>query len=139
MKLGTILVVEDSTNWRELLRAIFMSNYEIEDVCNVQEAEDKINRISYQLVITNLQLRPIANVSDQLGLSVIEKIQESAPGTPCIILTGSDQEKQREVQAFCDARYSAKISVLGKGVENLYMELRDRVTKYLGTATLEMP
>lgn len=135
MKLATILVVEDNTSWRELLQAIFRSDYQVEDASNAQEAAEKIHKGHYQLVITNLQLRPISNVSDQLGLTVLEKLQENAPGTPCIILTGSDHEKQRQVQAFCDARYGARISVLGKGSEDLYTRLRDRVKAFLRTET----
>jgi DNA-binding NtrC family response regulator len=123
----TILIVEDNSNWRDLLQDLLKPDYEIEGVSNVQEAEDKLKSRRFGLVITNLQLGSLAGIADQLGLVVIEMLQESAPGTPCIVLTGSAQEQREQVQNFCNTRYNAHIWVMGKGIENLYAELRSKV------------
>jgi DNA-binding NtrC family response regulator len=128
MNSKSILVVEDNPNWRDLLKVLLRPDYEIEDVGSVQDAEDKLKSRRFGLVITNLQLGPFVGIADQLGLTVIEKLQEYAPGTPCIILTGSDHEKQKQVQAFCNMRYGGRVWVVGKGIENLYKELRNRIS-----------
>lgn len=132
MSSEAILVVEDNSNWRNLLRDLLRPDYEIEDASNVQEAEVRLKSRSFDLVITNLQLGSLAGIADQLGLMVIEKLQESAPGTPCIILTGSGQVNQEQVRNFCNTRYNANIWVMGKGSENLYTELRSRVKGVFG-------
>jgi CheY-like chemotaxis protein len=127
----TILVVEDNGRWRDLLRVLFRPQYQVEEASSFRDAEARLKDQQFGLVITNLQLGSFVDVDDEMGLMVVETLQDSAPGTPCIILTGSDQTKQKQVRNFCEAKYNAPIWVMGKGSDNLYKELLRRVTETL--------
>lgn len=125
----TILIVEDQRNWRELLKVLLRHlDYDIEEVSNIDEAEAKLSELEFSLVITNLQLNAFSDIPDQLGLTVIDTLQTHSPKTPCIILTASNEEKQKQLETYCRKRHHKDVPVLLKDSPNLRSELKRVVT-----------
>jgi len=125
----TILVVDDRSNWRELLKAVFASSeggYIVQTADSLAEAMGMLDKHDFGLVITNLGLEPVRGSFDRSGLRVVDKLQQLAPGTPCIVLTAFDETIREQVENYC-ARYNAPIWVVWKWGSTVYKDLKDKV------------
>jgi DNA-binding NtrC family response regulator len=134
---ATVLVVDDRANWRELLTAIFVNSeegYSVKTAASLADASVLIEKHQFSLVITNLGLEPKRGSYDRSGLQVVEKLQQLAPGTPCIILTAYDDAVRDQVQGYCK-RYEAPIKVMWKWGTNVYRDLKETASFALGVSS----
>lgn len=127
--LKQILIIDDMTNWRNLLKAILDTTeegYLVQTAASLTEALDLLGKKQYGLVITNLGLRPERGSFDRSGLDIIDKLQELSPKTPCIIITAFDEDIRGQVEDYC-RRYSTPIWVMWKWDREVRRELRKKV------------
>ena len=78
-----ILVVDDEqTVCNSIKKILSRKGYEVDDSLNVAEAIDKINKTSYDLVITDLMMPKTS------GMELLEIIKENYPELDVIMITG---------------------------------------------------
>ncbi len=78
-----ILIVEDDIAFLKMLSTFLeRQGYKVSGVSSVQEAKLRIKEIDFPLIITDLKL------PDDTGISLLEYVKESAPGTGVILMTG---------------------------------------------------
>jgi YesN/AraC family two-component response regulator len=91
--MAKILIVEDSTFFRRLLKETLLSQYpkfEISEAPNAEEALKKINGFTPDLIFVDIRL------PGESGLDFTRKIKSSYPSIPVIILTSYDLPEYRE-------------------------------------------
>jgi len=77
-----ILIVEDDIAFLKMLSTFLeRQGYEVSGVSSVQEAKLRIEETDFPLIITDLKL------PDDTGISLLEYVKESAPGTGVILMT----------------------------------------------------
>lgn len=77
-----ILIVDDEPNVRFILaRTLRKEEYIIDEAANGSEALDKLNQDAYDLILLDLQMKPVD------GLQVLSEVRKHAPDTIVIILT----------------------------------------------------
>jgi len=84
-----ILVVEDQTQWQDLLRVLLRA-YDVIIVDNCEDAEEILNSQDIRLAIVNMNLRNTAPTmpNDRLGYDVLELIHKEYSSLPRIVITG---------------------------------------------------
>ncbi|MGR3179445.1 MAG: hybrid sensor histidine kinase/response regulator [Candidatus Anammoxibacter sp.] len=102
MKLGKILIVDDSINTREIEKSVLESyGYSVDVAEDGIDAIGKTNGCQYDLVVTDIEM-PRMN-----GFSLTEKLRQNSEykNTPIIILTSREKEedKRRGMQAGANA------------------------------------
>lgn len=86
---NTILVVEDRADWQDILcSTLEQQGHSPHAATNYQAALAALDDAAFNLAVVDPVL-DMANRFNRDGLSVIQKIKESQPGLPVIILTGS--------------------------------------------------
>lgn len=86
---NNILVVEDRSDWQDILcTALTQYGYKPLSAVSYQEAVTTLNRETFALAVVDPVL-DMANRFNRDGLSVIQKIRDSQPNLPVVILTGS--------------------------------------------------
>ena len=91
--MANILIVEDSTFFRRLLKEMLLSRYpklNISEALNAEEALRKINGFTPDLIFVDIRL------SGESGLDFTRKIKSTHPNIPVIILTSYDLPEYRE-------------------------------------------
>ena len=91
--MGKILIVEDSTIFRTLLKDTLLSKYpkmEISEALSAEEAIKKVNGFTPDLIFVDIQL------PGESGLDFTRKIKSTHPDIPIIILTSYDLPEYRE-------------------------------------------
>jgi DNA-binding NtrC family response regulator len=109
---GKILIVEDLTDWRELLQGILQrEGYEVESTATLQEAQDHINQVrDLDLAILDIRLVE-TDEANQDGMRLLGELHEQRTDAfPCaftkvIMFTGhgtmeSQRKAFREFHAF---------------------------------------
>ena len=89
-----ILIVEDSTLFRTLLKETLLAQYpkmEISEASNAEEALKKMNGFTPDLIFVDIGL------PGESGLDFTREIKSTHPGIPIIILTSYDLPEYREV------------------------------------------
>jgi DNA-binding NtrC family response regulator len=125
----TILIVDDRTNWRNLLKTIFTASereYSVQTASDIAEADKLLSQNQFGLVITNLGLEPAGGSFDRSGLKVVDKLQEKSPGTPCIIFTAFDASIREQIENYC-TRYKAPVWVMWKWDASIYKDITEKV------------
>ena len=88
-QLDKILVVEDRTDWQDILcTTLAQQGYTPHSAFSHQEAVTSLESESFSLAVVDPVLDKI-NRFNRDGISVIQKIRETQPKLPVIILTGS--------------------------------------------------
>ena len=78
-----ILIVDDEqTVCNSVKKILSRKGYEVDDSLNVEEAIDKINKTSYDLVITDLMMPKTS------GMELLEIVKENYPELDVIMITG---------------------------------------------------
>ncbi|RMF04562.1 MAG: response regulator, partial [Chloroflexi bacterium] len=86
---NTILVVEDRADWQDILcSTLEQHGHTPHAATNYQAALAALDGTPFNLAVVDPVL-DMANRFNRDGLSVIQKIKDSQPGLPVIILTGS--------------------------------------------------
>ena len=84
-----ILVVEDRADWRDILQTTLLGQgFTVHSAASYQEALAIMNTQEFRLAIIDPVLDK-ANRFNRDGISVIQKLRESHPHVPVVILTGS--------------------------------------------------
>ena len=89
-----ILIVEDSTFFRTLLKETLLAQYpkmEISEASNAEQALKKMNGFTPDLIFVDIGL------PGESGLDFTREIKSTHPGIPIIILTSYDLPEYREV------------------------------------------
>jgi len=95
-----ILIVEDSTFFRKLLKEALSARYpeiEISEAPNAEEALKKVNGFTPDLIFVDIGL------PGESGLDLTRKTREMHPDIPIIILTSYDLPEYREAAMECQA------------------------------------
>ncbi|MGI8905810.1 MAG: response regulator transcription factor [Candidatus Sumerlaeaceae bacterium] len=78
-----VLIVDDNRIYREAFRRnLLLQNYAVEEAEDTQEALQKVNETTPDVVITDLQMR-----TETEGLELIKSIKTSSPLTPIIMIS----------------------------------------------------
>ena len=78
-----VLVVDDERSIRRTLREILLfENYEVEEAEDGQEAVTKVETTQYDVIIMDIKMPKLD------GLEALERIQNIAPDTPVIMISG---------------------------------------------------
>jgi CheY-like chemotaxis protein len=88
-----VLIVEDSTFFRMLLKETLLSQYpkmDISEVPNAEEALKKVNGFTPDLIFVDIRL------PGESGLDFTRKMKSKYPDIPIIILTSYDLPEYRE-------------------------------------------
>jgi PAS domain S-box-containing protein len=88
-----VLVVDDETNIRNLLRVVLhKSNFRLIEAVNGADAMDRINELKENLnfIITDMHMPQLD------GLELIRKVKQVMPGLPIIVMTGRMEAGERE-------------------------------------------
>jgi DNA-binding NtrC family response regulator len=94
-KYGSILVVDDQENWRNLLTEILTSDgHIVKTAANVQEAENALQESSFDIATIDMRLVDEKNGNVD-GLRVLKKAKELHPNLKAIILTGYPDNEQK--------------------------------------------
>ena len=91
--MAKILIVENSTFFRRLLKETLLSQYpkmEISEAPNAEEAFKKVNGFTPDLMFVDIRL------PGESGLDFTRKIKSTHPNIPVIILTSYDFPEYRE-------------------------------------------
>ena len=91
--MAKVLVVEDSTFFRTLLKETLLSQYPKMDILeapNAEEAFKKVNALSPDLIFVDIRL------PGESGLDFTRKIKSKHPKLPIILLTSYDLPEYRE-------------------------------------------
>lgn len=91
--MAKVLIVEDSTFFRRLLKETLLSQYPQMDILeapNAEEALKKMNEFTPDLIFVDIRL------PGESGLDFTRKIKSMYPNIPIIILTSYDLPEYRE-------------------------------------------
>ena len=91
--MAKILIVENSTLFRRLLKETLLSRYpkmEISEAPNAEEASKRVNGFTPDLMFVDIRL------PGESGLDFTRKIKNTHPNIPVIILTSYDFPEYRE-------------------------------------------
>jgi len=91
--MATILIVEDSTFFRQLLKETLFSQWpklDISEAPSAEEALKKVNALRPDLIFVDIRL------PGESGLEFTRKIKSTHPNIPIIILTSYDLPEYRE-------------------------------------------
>jgi CheY-like chemotaxis protein len=97
-----ILIVEDSTFFRRLLKETLLSQcpeIDISEAPNAEEALNKVNGFSPDLIFVDIRL------PGESGLDFTRKMKSTHPDIPIIILTSYDLPEYREAAKNYHADY----------------------------------
>ncbi|UCD64630.1 MAG: response regulator [Candidatus Zixiibacteriota bacterium] len=78
----TILIVDDEEIIREFLFEVLNESYQISVACDGDEAIEKIQDESYDLIITDLKMPKVS------GEEVVRFAREADPGSKVIVISG---------------------------------------------------
>jgi CheY-like chemotaxis protein len=106
---GYILVVDDQPQWCEVLKDYLKDEgYYVEVANSKEEAVECLQGRPYDLVITNLHLRPpISGISlhpqsDYQGVRVVEAVHKYARGTPCVVISTRPHGLKQHLDRFAE-------------------------------------
>jgi len=104
-----VLCVDDHHDTSEMLQLLLAEeNYEVHTAATMEEACSRAEKFSYDLYVLDKRL------PDGTGLELCEKLNDLAPGVPCIFYTGDAYEvHRREAMAAGAAAYVAKPNIEG--------------------------
>jgi YesN/AraC family two-component response regulator len=91
--MAKVLIVEDSTFFRRLLKETLLSQYpkmDISEAPNAEEALKKVNGFTPDLIFVDIRL------PGESGLDFTRKMKSKYPDIPIIILTSYDLPEYRE-------------------------------------------
>jgi len=91
--MAKILIVEDSTFFRRLLKETLLSQYpklDISEAPNAEEALKQVNGFAPDLIFVDIRL------PGESGLDFTRKIKSKHPNIPIIVLTSYDLPEYRE-------------------------------------------
>ncbi len=112
IEMKKILIVDDSSGIREILKLLLNSKYLVKEAENGQEALDKISAENFDLVISDIEMPP--GIS---GIEIAERIKKDFPDLPLIIMSG------------VIGSYKEQISSLGVSFLNKPFLLKEVTTK----------
>ena len=85
-----ILIVDDDTRIRTLLKKFLSDNgYRTSGAANVSEAEEKMNALTYDMLVLDIMMPGIT------GLQFTEKLREKHNNIPILLLTARAEVEQR--------------------------------------------
>ena len=129
-----VLIVDDATDWRDLLNAsLSRLKYQVEVAADYQEALEKLETSPPELVIVDLRLDP-TDESNRDGMKLLEELNKRKINALVVTGYGTSILKQR-AQSLEAITFIEK-SVLGRNLEKLRnivkqifeeMEARDNV------------
>ncbi len=86
---SNILVVEDRADWQDIVCSTLVSEgYQARPVASYEEAMSAIQENKFDVAIID----PVLDMDNRFnrdGLGVLQKISETQPGTPIVVITGS--------------------------------------------------
>ena len=97
-----VLIVEDSTFFRQLLKETLLFGFRKMDISEARNAEEAIKKIETSppdLAFIDIKLPGLD------GLELTRKIKAQYPNIPIIILTSYDLPEYREAASQCQANY----------------------------------
>ena len=97
-----VLIVEDSTFFRQLLKETLLFGFRKMDISEARNAEEAIKKIETSppdLAFIDIKL------PGEDGLELTRKIKAQYPNIPIIILTSYDLPEYREAASQCQANY----------------------------------
>lgn len=90
---GTILVVDDHSNWRDLLSTLLESDgHRIITASNVEEARVQLRDNDFDIAV--LDMRLVDDVFDVGGMLLLREAKRLRPSMKAIILTGFPDPEQ---------------------------------------------
>lgn len=112
---GTILFVDDSASWYEAVSDLLEDEYTVVWAKNKMDAISKLEAHDFDLIITNLNLKPNFPVLDGDGYSLLEVLKEKRPEIPRIVLSALKEpatpsamaEKVSELYSFYKVKHVA--------------------------------
>lgn len=118
-----VLVVEDDAVYKHLLMAWLHQGdgFEPDAVGSLAEARARLRTEGFDAILLDL------NLGDSSGLDTLETLQELAPSTPIVILTGMGDEEQGV--AAVEAGAQEYLTKSGVGADELRQELRIAVAR----------
>ena len=88
-----ILVVDDDAGLREQLKtSLIRQRYEVDGVCNGEEALDRLFESLYDLIVLDIML------PKKDGLVVLKELRKAGISTPVIMLT-TEASRERRLEA----------------------------------------
>lgn len=86
---GHVLVVEDNTEWRKILRDFLdEEGFKVRDVSDYEGAREALRQHPFQLATIDINLRESPKLRE--GERLLRHIRESYRDMPCIVITGAD-------------------------------------------------
>jgi DNA-binding NtrC family response regulator len=80
--MASVLVVDDEAGLRDSLRrALMRQGYSVEDASSCREAIDKLEKTSFDLLLTDLRLK------DRSGLDLLTYARQNRPGMRIVVMT----------------------------------------------------
>ena len=95
------LVVDDSPIWCRIYKKVAeQHDFIVDDATSLDEAENFLSKSHYALVITDVSLKK--NIPNQDGLLICERIKNEGWKTKVIIITGTVDPKELEIEPYRD-------------------------------------
>jgi DNA-binding NarL/FixJ family response regulator len=127
--MAKILIVEDNTFFRRLLKETLLSQYpkmDISEALNAEEALKKVNGFTPDLIFVDIRL------PGESGLEFTRKTKRLYPDLPIIILTSYDLPEYREaVREYQADHFLSKDSTTKKKILDLVKSILEK--KRIGT------
>jgi len=90
--MADILVVDDDDVIRDTLCELLSTNYSCQSADTAEEALAKLEAQSFDVVLTDITMPGLS------GAELLDKVVETYPGTPVIIISGlTDQEQAQSL------------------------------------------
>lgn len=83
----SVLIVDDQTNWREILTTILENGYRVYTANTFEDAQSAINSLEFNVAVLDIRLEDLSTFNVD-GLVLVRMLKEKQPRTAVIILTG---------------------------------------------------
>ncbi len=91
---GTVLVVDDHSNWRDLLSTLLENDgHRVVTACSTEEAKSQLRNGKFDVAV--LDMRLVDDVFDVGGMLLLQEAKRLHPSMKAIILTGFPDVEQR--------------------------------------------
>jgi DNA-binding response OmpR family regulator len=95
-KKGSILIVEDMSNWREALFDILQNEYAVRLTKTIEEARKELENRVFDLIILDVRLED-DNPSNFQGIQLLREVKKKFKKTSVILLTAYSDSIRKEI------------------------------------------